>query len=49
VIFKARRKKKLEFVAIKRMDKARKQKILNEAKILDDLHHPNIIKFFDHM
>ncbi len=34
VIFKARRKKKLEFVAIKRMDKARKQKILNEAKIL---------------
>ena len=29
VIFKARRKKKLEFVAIKRMDKARKQKIIN--------------------
>ena len=49
VIFKARRKKKLEFVAIKRMDKARKQKILNEAKILNELHHNNIIKFFEFM
>lgn len=49
VIFKARRKKRLEFVAIKRMDKARKQKILNEAKILEELHHPNIIKFYEHM
>lgn len=46
VIFKARRKKRLEFVAIKRMDKARKQKILNDAKILEELHHPNIIKFY---
>jgi serine/threonine-protein kinase ULK4 len=49
VIFKARRKKRLEFVAIKRMDKARKQKILNEAKILEELHHNNIIKFYEHM
>ena len=49
VIFKARRKKKLEFVAIKRMDKSRKQKILNEARVLQDIHHPNIIKFFEHM
>lgn len=49
MIFKARRKKKLEFVAIKRMDKARKQKILNEAKILEELHHPNIIKFYEYM
>lgn len=31
------------------MDKARKQKILNEAKILEELNHPNIIKFYDHM
>lgn len=31
------------------MDKARKQKILNEARILEELHHPNIIKFYEYM
>lgn len=46
VIFKARKKKRLDFVAIKRMEKTRKNKILNEARILYDLSHPNIIKFF---
>ena len=49
VIFKARKKKKLEFVAIKRMDKGRKQKILNEAKVLDELNHSNIVKFHEYM
>jgi serine/threonine-protein kinase ULK4 len=31
------------------MDKARKQKILNEAKILNELQHHNIIKFYEFM
>jgi serine/threonine-protein kinase ULK4 len=31
------------------MDKARKGKIINEAKILEELHHPNIIKFYEYM
>jgi serine/threonine-protein kinase ULK4 len=49
VIFKARKKKKLEFVAIKRLEKTRKAKVYNEAKILAELNHPNIIKFYDFM
>jgi serine/threonine-protein kinase ULK4 len=35
VIFKARKKRKLDFVAIKRMEKTKKNKILNEARILN--------------
>jgi serine/threonine protein kinase len=31
------------------MDKARKAKILNEAEILEELRHPNIIKFYEHI
>ena len=49
VIFKARKKRRLDFVAIKRMDKTRKKKILNEARILSELSHPNIIKFYEHI
>lgn len=49
VIFKARKKRKLDFVAIKRMEKTRKNKILNEARILGELSHPNIIRFFEHI
>ena len=49
VIFKARKKRKLDFVAIKRMEKTRKNKILNEAQILSELNHPNIIKFYEYI
>lgn len=49
VIFKARKKRKLDFVAIKRMDKSRKRKILNEATILSGLAHTNIIKFYEYI
>jgi serine/threonine-protein kinase ULK4 len=40
-----RKKKTLEYVAVKSIDKSRKKKVLNEVKIINNLSHPNIIKF----
>jgi len=34
-------------VAVKSVEKLRKPKLLNEVKILTDLEHPNIIKFYN--
>ena len=36
-------------MAIKRLDKTRKRKIINEANILLGLNHPNIIKFYEYI
>lgn len=47
VVCKARKKKTLEYVAIKQTDRSRRKKVLNEAKILSDLAHPNLIRFHD--
>ncbi len=37
----------LEYVAVKSIDKSRKKKVLNEVKIINNLNHPNVIKFFN--
>ena len=42
-----RKKKLLEYVAVKSIDKSRKNKVLNEVKIINNLNHPNVIKFFN--
>lgn len=47
VVYKARKKKSLEFVAIKQTDRSQRMKILNECKILSELNHHNILKFYD--
>ena len=47
IVFKARKKKSLEFVAIKQTDRSQRPKVVNECKILLDLSHANVLKFHD--
>ena len=46
VVYKGRKKKSIEYTAIKSMEKSRRKKLLNEVKIFSKLNHPNIIKFY---
>ena len=34
-------------MAVKSTDKSRRNKVLNEVKIFNNLNHPNILKFFN--
>jgi len=47
IVYKGRRKKTIEYVAIKSVEKSRKKKVLNEVKIFHNLNHPNILKFYN--
>jgi serine/threonine-protein kinase ULK4 len=44
-VYKGRKKRSLEYVAVKSIDKSRKKKVLNEVKIINNLNHPNILRF----
>lgn len=44
-VYKGRKKKSIEYFAIKSVDKSHKSKILQEVKILHSLDHPNVLKF----
>jgi serine/threonine-protein kinase ULK4 len=44
VVYKARKKKSLEYFAIKSNEKTRKERVLNEVKVSMNLNHPNILK-----
>eukprot|EP01035_Chromulina_nebulosa_P017633 gene17633-23210_t len=46
-IFKGREKKKIDFVAIKRVDKAMMNSVVNEVQIMHKLQNPHILKFHD--
>lgn len=46
-VFKGREKKKIEYVAIKRVDKGMMAKIVNEVQIMHKLQSPHILKFHD--
>ena len=46
-VFKGREKKKIEYVAIKRVDKSMMNKIVNEVQIMHKLHSPHMLKFHD--
>ena len=46
-VFKGREKKKIEYVAIKRVDKSMMSKIVNEVQIMHKLHSPHMLKFHD--
>ncbi|KAB2599468.1 serine/threonine-protein kinase ULK4-like [Pyrus ussuriensis x Pyrus communis] len=45
-VYKGRKKKTIEYFAIKSVEKSQKSKLLQEVKILHTLDHQNILKFY---
>ncbi|KAH9618827.1 hypothetical protein KSS87_020858 [Heliosperma pusillum] len=45
-VYKGRKKKTIEYFALKSVDKSHKNKILQEVRILHALQHPNVLKFY---
>lgn len=46
-IFKGREKKKIEYVAIKRIEKSAMNKTVSEVQVMHKLSHPHMLKFYD--
>ena len=45
VVYKGRKKKTIEFVAVKSVDRLRRKKLMNEVRIFHNLNHQNVLKF----
>ncbi|XWS14002.1 hypothetical protein CRYUN_Cryun36dG0086900 [Craigia yunnanensis] len=45
-VYKGRKKKAIEYFAIKSVDKSQRSKVLQEVRILHSLNDPNILKFY---
>ncbi|KAK4357847.1 hypothetical protein RND71_023457 [Anisodus tanguticus] len=45
-VYKGRKKKTIEYFAIKSVDKSQKNKVLHEVRILHALVHANVLKFY---
>jgi serine/threonine-protein kinase ULK4 len=46
VVYKGRKKKTIEYVAVKSVEKSRKKKVNSEVPFFTQLQHQNIIKFY---
>ncbi|KAJ0770884.1 putative protein kinase ULK-ULK4 family [Helianthus annuus] len=44
-VYKGRKKKSIEYYALKSVDKSHKSKVLQEVRILHSSDHPNVLKF----
>ena len=45
VVYKGRKKKTIEYVAVKSVERYRRRKLMNEVRIFHNLDHTNILKF----
>lgn len=45
VVYKGRKKKTIEYVAIKSVERSRRQKLMNEVRIFHNLQHKNVLRF----
>eukprot|EP01116_Phalansterium_solitarium_P006147 TRINITY_DN18452_c0_g1_i1.p1 TRINITY_DN18452_c0_g1~~TRINITY_DN18452_c0_g1_i1.p1 ORF type:complete len:1283 (+),score=487.38 TRINITY_DN18452_c0_g1_i1:196-4044(+) len=47
VVYKGRRKKTIQYVAVKSVDKKSQDKVMNEVSVMHEMDHPNILKFYN--
>uniref|UniRef100_A0A1D1ZBD0 Serine/threonine-protein kinase ULK4 n=1 Tax=Anthurium amnicola TaxID=1678845 RepID=A0A1D1ZBD0_9ARAE len=47
VVYKGRKKKTIEYYAVKSVDKSQRSKVLRAGKMLHKLDHPNILRFYN--
>jgi serine/threonine-protein kinase ULK4 len=47
VVYKGRKKKTIEYVSVKSVERGRRRKLMNEVRIFHNLNHPNVLKFYN--
>ena len=45
VVYKGRKKKSIEYVSVKSVERGRRKKLMNEVRIFHNLNHTNILRF----